>query len=89
MKCIHRMEDGSCAKYTTDTVHSWCIDWPCEDAIPSRADNIRSMSDEELAVFLSDFVSCDMCPVFLKRCDNDDSDCLERWLAWLKGADIQ
>ena len=56
--CIHYKHDGVCAKYSANGDLSYCVQAPCPDETPSNADRIRSMSDEELAEFLSDFKDC-------------------------------
>ena len=54
--CIY-WNDGKCKKFSDDKVTSWCVWSPCASQTPSNADRIRSMSDEELAVFLDGFSS--------------------------------
>ena len=56
--CIHYKHDGVCAKYSANGDLSYCVQGPCPDETSSNADRIRSMSDEELAEFLSDFKDC-------------------------------
>ena len=53
--CIYCTEDGHCKKYSNEEVTSWCVLGPCEDEKHSNADRIRSMTDEELAMWLTDF----------------------------------
>lgn len=56
----------------------------------TNADKIRSMSDEELAVYLTDDVfCCNDCPSGKENSDNPfgekcDEKCFEHCLAWLK-----
>ena len=45
--CVH-WDKGKCKKFSCDKVTSWCVEGPCGDKIPSNADRIRSMSDDEL-----------------------------------------
>ena len=47
--CVHYKLDGICEKYSTDGVTSYCVQGPCQDEMPSNADRIRAMSDEEMA----------------------------------------
>ena len=54
--CIY-WNDGKCKKFSDDKVTSWCVWSPCASQTPSNADRIRSMSDEELVVFLDGFSS--------------------------------
>lgn len=54
--CIY-WNDGKCKKFSDDKVTSWCVWSPCASQTPSNADRIRSMSDEELAMFLCNFRS--------------------------------
>ena len=50
--CVY-WNDGKCKKFSDDIVTSWCVEGPCTSETPSNADRIRSMSDEELAEFLT------------------------------------
>jgi len=50
--CIYHKEDGFCEKFSDDRCKSYCVMGPCQYAIPSNADRIRAMSDEELANFI-------------------------------------
>ena len=54
--CVY-WNDGKCKKFSDDKVTSWCVWSPCASQTPSNADRIRSMSDEELVVFLDGFSS--------------------------------
>ena len=47
-----------CKKFSDDEVTSWCVEGPCGDQMPSNADKIRAMSDEELASMLKDYKDC-------------------------------
>lgn len=52
----------------------------------TNADRIRSMTDEELAEFLSDNTNCDCCNIQCKdklNCPSMSS-CLYRWFEWLQ-----
>ena len=49
--CVY-WSNGMCKKFSDDKVTSWCVEGPCVDQMPSNADKIRAMSDEELAKFL-------------------------------------
>ena len=49
--CVY-WSDGMCKKFSDDKVTSFCVEGPCSDQMPSNADKIRAMSDEELAGFL-------------------------------------
>ena len=55
--CIY-WSDGMCKKLSDDKVTSWCVEGPCGDKMPSNADRIRAMSDEELAAMLKDYKDC-------------------------------
>ena len=51
--CIYRTEENKCKQFSVGGVMSFCyLDGTCDCQIPSNADRIRSMSDEELADFL-------------------------------------
>lgn len=56
--CVYYKPGGLCEKYSTDGITSYCVQGPCPDQSLSNSDRIRSMSDEELAEFLSDFKDC-------------------------------
>jgi len=51
--CIYRTKDNECELWTVDKRHSFCDIETCKDRVMSNADRIRSMTDEELARFLS------------------------------------
>ena len=48
----------------------------------TNADIVRSMTDEELAEFICRKYFVPHCPIPI--CKNDDDDCVECWLSWLK-----
>ena len=50
--CVFHTEDGFCEKFSDDRCKSYCVMGPCQYALPSNADRIRNMSDEELAHLL-------------------------------------
>ena len=86
--CIMRTKDGRCMKFTTDEVRSWCVDGPCEYAIPSNGDHFRSMTDEDLAKFLSNVMDCNICPNYYSCEDHTgfaDESCEGMMLDWLQG----
>ena len=49
--CIY-WNDGKCKKFSDDDITSWCVWNPCDSQTPSNADRIRSMNDEELALWI-------------------------------------
>lgn len=51
--CIYRTRSDLCMKFTTDQSISFCVGKKCPDRKESNADRIRSMTDEELAKFIS------------------------------------
>ena len=55
-----------CKKFSNDKVTSWCVEGPCGDQMPSNADKIRAMTDEELADVLREFATKPMQGSFLK-----------------------
>lgn len=79
--CVYCTEDGYCKKYSDEEVTSWCVQGPCKDEKPSNADRIRSMTDEDLAIFLANLASCPECNARIKDCGIN---CWEAWLDWLK-----
>ena len=90
MKCKYE-HDGDCC-------HAGADQYMCKCKKPreflwalSNADRIRSMSDEELAVFLECFGVCHYCPEHerlenepLLRGERCDEDCEKHMLDWLK-----
>ena len=49
--CVH-WNKGKCKKFSDDDITSWCVWNPCDSQTPSNADKIRSMTDEELALWI-------------------------------------
>ena len=49
--CVY-WNDGKCKKFSDDDITSWCVWSPCYSQTPSNADRIRSMTDEELALWI-------------------------------------
>ena len=89
--CVY-WSDGMCKKFSDDKVTSFCVEGPCGGQMPSNADRIRAMSDEELAKHLVDIGwDCHFCAEHL-RLDNEpllrgekcDEKCAEHCLEWLK-----
>ena len=60
--CIY-WSDGMCKKLSDDKVTSWCVEGPCGYQIPSNADKIRAMSDEDLAALISRSSIHDLCDI--------------------------
>jgi len=85
--CVYKTPDGQCEKFSDGEVRSWCVDGPCEYAVPSNADRIRGMTDEELAVLCEDG-----CPPGAPICNSVETiegetvkeHCQRCWLSWLK-----
>lgn len=86
-----RTGDGIVNMETANGKNYWCgVNtkgvWyrKCEDSLGdliTNADRIRSMSDEELAEFITDYVGCERCPI--TWCVGDES-CISAILEWLK-----
>ena len=51
----------------------------------THGDKMRAMTDEELAVWCRDAVSCAVCPM-LDVCRGNISSCSARWYGYLKAA---
>lgn len=52
--CIYRTKENKCKQFSVGGVLSFCyLNETCDCCIPSNADRIRQMSDEELAEFLA------------------------------------
>lgn len=59
--CVH-YNNGRCKKFTDDKHTSWCnAEGLCEHIEPSKADLIRTMSDEELKEFICSILQCKFC----------------------------
>ena len=58
--CVY-WSDGMCKKFSDDKVTSFCVEGPCGDQMPSNADKIRAMSDEELKEFICSNSQCKFC----------------------------
>lgn len=68
--------------------------WPCDDCVKgdkweerplTNADKIRAMTDEELAKWFCDKVSCGCeCLALCRNCGRNDKSCSQAWLNWLK-----
>ena len=58
--CIY-WDNGLCKKFSDDKSTSWCVEGPCGDQMPSNADKIRAMSDEELKEFICSNSQCRFC----------------------------
>ena len=51
----------------------------------TNADRIRSMTDEELALWLAKFTDCSECPISAyPHCTTSDEACACGWHEWLK-----
>ena len=58
------------------------IDMPKSDVIKkTNAERIRSMTDEELSVFIAEQAGCEWC---IARVGDDCDQCPKAWLDWLK-----
>ena len=53
--CVY-YDNGKCQKFSDEKYNSWCDFDQCEHQTPSNADHIRSMTDEELAKWVTEFV---------------------------------
>ena len=78
--CVY-WSDGMCKKFSDDKSTSWCVEGPCGDQMPSNADRIRAMSNEELADLINREVGC-CAPT--GDCEKMSNDCKACWLDWLK-----
>lgn len=74
--CVYCTEDLHCTKYEEPGYESRCVLGPCTEEAPSHGDQIRRMSDEELAKKISGIES------FALTCGGGWPP--EKWLEWLK-----
>lgn len=82
--CIYFEKDGKCRKFSDDTYISYCVMGPCPEQKLSNADRIRSMSDEELVVFLESKRGCptdDDCEYGIYATPKN---CIKHWATWLQ-----
>lgn len=86
--CIYRTKDGECDLYAEGGKYkAFCDMDGCKGRKMSNADRIRTMSDEELAEFMSKFCNCDYgsCPIMFAGnriyCIHG---CETAWNEWLK-----
>lgn len=77
--CVY-WSDGMCKKFSDDKSTSWCVEGPCGDQMPSNADKIRDMSDEELVKVLDYEVGCPPAG----NCEKMNRTCYACWLNWLQ-----
>ena len=62
-----------------------CVSPPKKAVYKTNAAKIRMMTDEELAKWFCDKVSCGCeCLALCKDCGRDDKSCTQAWLNWLK-----
>ena len=78
--CVY-WSDGMCKKFSDDKVTSYCVEGPCGDQMPSNADKIRAMNDEELADLINREIGC-CAPT--GDCKKENDDCKACWLGWLQ-----
>lgn len=79
--CTYNRE-GRCARFSDKTVQSWCVFGPCPYQTPSRGDEIRAMSDEELAdklyrLYRSTADESELSDISAKWCDGG-SGCIDK-----------
>lgn len=84
--CVYRTDEGICKKFSVNGVLSYCVDGPCPNEVMTNGDRIRSMSDEELAQWLTypvcAYTNCyKKCPVLP---ENNRAQCDENILEWLQ-----
>ena len=77
--CVY-WSDGMCKKFSDDKVTSYCVEGPCSEQMPSKADKIRAMSDEELLEVLDYELGCPA----TGNCEKMNRDCKACWLDWLQ-----
>lgn len=84
--CVYRATGGICKKFSVNGVLSYCVDGPCPDGVLTNADRIRSMTDEELAEWLTypvcAYADCNKkCPALP---ENNRAKCDKNILEWLQ-----
>ena len=77
--CVY-YDNEKCTLHGSDPENiDWCVMGPCSHETPSNADHIRSMTDEELAQFLTYFDRCECC-TFEHRCTDKCIGGVKKWL---------
>lgn len=91
--CIYKQADGKCKQFSVGGVLSYCVEGPCDCCIPSNADRIRAMTDEELAEYLFDRGNgCEYCYgicAYQDECDglaHAQEFCIEQIVKWLNAS---
>lgn len=83
--CVY-WDKGKCKKFTDDKSTSFCVEGLCGDQVPSNADKIRAMSDEDLADVLREFCKgmavCEDCPLYSSGCPM--TSIFNDWVKWLQ-----
>lgn len=83
--CVY-YDNQKCKKFEEPGYVSWCVLGPCSHETPSKADHIRSMTDEELAKF--PFLECPYIAEPYGECKygwhDREQTCEECMLEWLK-----
>ena len=51
---------------------------------PTNADRIRAMTDEELALWLSEIMDCNECKISTDKCMASMKMCAKAWKDWLQ-----
>lgn len=90
MACVY-YDDQKCRKFEEPGYVSWCVLGPCAHQLPSRADRIRAMTDEELAKLLYEIDGLGYCknlPECGELLDADtgipEEKCIGCMLQWLR-----
>ena len=86
--CIYCNEYDVCMKYTTDKVTSFCAGKNCRDRKPSNSDRIKTMTDEELAEWMSanvaNYACCKFSEAGVIEKYGDNGLIAKSWLEWLR-----
>ncbi len=86
VNCAYWSEGDKCLKYSEPEYQDFCVLGPCPSLKPSHGDQLRAMTDEELAKTISENILCESC----ERMNDGYRPCLggeiceEHWLKWLK-----
>ena len=78
--------DGLRKKFSDDEPTSFGVEGHCGDQMPSNADKIRTMSNENLAYILGKFCKemayCIVCPLYGSGCPMSSN--FNDWVKWLQ-----
>lgn len=89
-RCAYLSKDHAWCNYFNGTpISTDCFDspeHPCKyKTVLSNFENIHSLSEMEMAIFLARLSDCDCCPIGpIRECAVDYDACINKWVTWLR-----